>query len=48
MKIYKRAIKNQYQFHFAVENICAKNKIGFQNIEKIFALKQSLQKKKKI
>ncbi len=47
MKIYKRAINNQHQLHFAVESICAKNKIDFQNIERIFVLKQSIQKKNK-
>tara|TARA_B100000965_G_C19566970_1_gene747276 strand:- start:567 stop:1622 length:1056 start_codon:yes stop_codon:yes gene_type:complete len=45
IKIYKKVISNQNELHFAVENICAKKKIDFQNVEKIFALKQTIQKK---
>jgi sporadic carbohydrate cluster protein (TIGR04323 family) len=47
VKIYKKVLSNQNQLHFAVENICAKSKSDFQNIEKIFTLKQSLNIKKK-
>jgi sporadic carbohydrate cluster protein (TIGR04323 family) len=45
-QIYKKIINKKNQLHFAVENICAKNFSDFQNVEKIFLIKQSTYKKK--
>ena len=47
INLFKSIIKNKKEIHFAVENLIAKNKKDFTNLEELFLLKQSTFNNKK-
>ena len=48
INLFNSVVKNKKEIHFAVENLIAKNKKDFANLEELFLLKLSTFNNKKI